>query len=84
VSVVGAEEEALGAARPLVTDPNVGENPLQDVSEVERAVRVGKSGRDEECAWHRRESARRLGVGGAPTSSKGSIAVVAVRERPVR
>ena len=53
VRVVGADEMHLVALHALEAHPDVGLDVLHDVADVERAVRVGQGGGDEELAGHR-------------------------------
>jgi len=50
--MIGADEKNLVSLHALEAHPDVGLDVLHDVPDVERAVGVGKSGRDEEFAGH--------------------------------
>jgi hypothetical protein len=50
--VVGADEVHLVPAQPLEAHPDVGLDVLHDVPDVERSVRIGQRGGDEELAGH--------------------------------
>src|SRR6266498_2321853 len=52
VRVLGADEVHRIALHPLEPHPDVGLDVYHDVAYVERAVRVGQGGGDEQPAWH--------------------------------
>ena len=50
VGVIGADIEALGAPQPMVADPDVGLDGLQQMAQMERAIGVGQGAGDQHPA----------------------------------
>jgi hypothetical protein len=54
VRIIGAEVDALVATQTLETDPDVGLDVFDQMPQVDRPVRVGQGGGDQDAAsgWH--------------------------------